>query len=250
MFLVLLTLAASVAVVAVVAIVGFVDVAFHPPEYSAAGAAERGILPPERGRELFQWFSTTAERVASGLIAARQDAGEAHRTAAIDFGATERPDGEHPHESLDPGFCAQRTGVTPPEVLEMAEFLRHTQPADRVETIRREAEGNARGDRVHRCPLACEDGTCVAMPVRPISCRVHCALFGHELDRPADAESVRAAADGTEEGLRKAMTSAGLDYELYELNGALATALSVPDAAERWSAGDNPFADCTPYAVS
>ena len=131
--------------------------------------------------------------------------------------------GECDREPIDSRFCSARTGLTPPEALEIAEFLRKTQPEDHVETIRKEAVANRRcksgraGRRIARsarCPLACDDGTCVAMPVRPIQCRVHCALFGQEVL----ATDAGAAADGAEEGLRKAMTEAGLEEELYELN--------------------------------
>lgn len=255
MLLVLVTLAVSVAVVAAAGAVAFADVAFHPPEYSAAAGTPFGA---PRRRRTFEWFSATAERLTRGLIDARRDAGEAFHVGGVDCGAAERGDREGAREPIDSGFCATRTGVTGPETLEIAEFLRKTQPEDRVEAIRRNAAVNARLDvglerlkctkAAVRCPLACDDGTCVAMPVRPIQCRVHCALFGHEVSTAGNANDAQAAAAGAEDGLRHAMTAAGLTDELYELNSALATALSEPDAAGRWAGGENPFADCTAYS--
>jgi hypothetical protein len=46
--------------------------------------------------------------------------------------------------------------------------------------------------------------------------------------------------DGLGEGLREA----GLDDGVYELNDALATALTTPHAASRWSRGEAVFAHC------
>lgn len=85
----------------------------------------------------------------------------------------------------------------------------------------------------------------MAMPVRPIQCRVHCELFGHRI-----ADDAQLVTDGVEDGFRKAMTAVCPSKDLYELNSALATALSVPNAAERWSGGENPFSKCTAYALS
>ena len=46
--------------------------------------------------------------------------------------------------------------------------------------------------------------------------------------------------DGLSEGLR----FVGLDDGVYELNDALATALSTPHAVSRWSHGEGIFANC------
>ncbi len=48
-------------------------------------------------------------------------------------------------------------------------------------------------------------------------------------------------AQGIEMGLTRALKSAGLDANIYEINSALATALGSPDAAERWANGERVF---------
>ncbi len=259
MLFVLITLAVSVAAVVAVGLMAFVDVAFHPPQYSGAAPRESGRLRPGPGSETFAWFSSASERLTRGLIEVRKDAGAALRNAAIKYGAKEAADARA-CEPVDAGFCSHRTGVTPPEALEMADYLRKTQSAERVEQISRKAAENSRraaaldrvayADACVLCPLAGEDGTCLAAPVRPIQCRVHCALFGHDLKWAADGDCARAAADGAEDGLDKAMATEGLNDERYELNSALATALSDPEAAEHCSHGKNPFEQCAPYSVS
>ena len=41
--------------------------------------------------------------------------------------------------------------------------------------------------------------------------------------------------------MTRALKSAGLDANIYELNSAVATALEIPDAAERWARGEDVF---------
>ena len=53
-------------------------------------------------------------------------------------------------------------------------------------------------------------------------------------------------AQGIEIGMIRALKSAGLDSNLYELNSALVTALENPDAEERWARGENLFHDPLP----
>ena len=57
----------------------------------------------------------------------------------------------------------------------------------------------------------------------------------------------RLVAEGAERGFSHALQSAGLDGELYDLNGALVTALDTPNAAERWVHGDRIFDNCPRY---
>lgn len=248
MMLVLFATAVAVAAVAVVAVIAFVDVAFHPPQYSAATAKPQKSLPPLGSCDLFTWFSESAERLTRGLISARRDAEQATRS---------RNDADVAQQDvIDTAFCATKTAVTPEETLEIARYLQQTQPPEVVDEIREKACDNSRkvgtADSAEyaragvRCPLLCDNGTCVALPVRPVQCRVRCELFGHEVSR-ADDDRRRMILNGTEAGVSRAMTGAGMDGELYELNSALETALFVSDAAEQWAAGENPFEECVPY---
>jgi hypothetical protein len=55
--------------------------------------------------------------------------------------------------------------------------------------------------------------------------------------------------DGVLVGLRDGLREAGLDDGLYEMHSALARALDVPDAAERWARGEKLFATCFPHEL-
>jgi hypothetical protein len=48
-------------------------------------------------------------------------------------------------------------------------------------------------------------------------------------------------AQGIEAGVTRALKSAGLDANIYELNSAFAKALESSDAAERWARGEDVF---------
>jgi hypothetical protein len=58
---------------------------------------------------------------------------------------------------------------------------------------------------------------------------------------PGEARHEETVAEGIETGVTRALKSAGLDADVYELNSALATALEKPDAAERWAKGEKVF---------
>ena len=60
-------------------------------------------------------------------------------------------------------------------------------------------------------------------------------------DLPNISGHEETVAQGIELGVTRALTSAGLDAKIYELNSALATALATPDASERWAKGENLF---------
>jgi len=255
MLLVLTGLVVSVVVVAFVGLIAFGDVAFHAPEYSAAGVSTHGRRLPRRQPELFRWCSATAQCLARGWYAARRVTASAGRSVP-------RPPGATDQIALDPvsaACCSALTGVTPLEVLEIEQYLYRTQPPDQVEEIRRRATENSREVaqmiRKHtvrpsvRCPLACEDGTCAAYPVRPVQCRVRCALFGHVFEDADDAYRTRLIIDGTEHGITEAMNEAGLDTELRELNSALAKALA-PSEKARSSNEERHFEECIPYAAT
>ncbi len=259
MLLCLITLAASLLVVAIVGSIAFLDVAFHPPQYSAA-VGMRSRSRPLRERELFQWCSATARRMACGWIAARRDRGLGRRAAELQHNGVETAGIGCTLEPVNAACCSTMLGVTPPEVREIVDYVRQTQPANRVDDVFRRAVENSREiaamiranstrGRV-RCPLACDVGTCIAYPVQPTQCRVRCALFGHEVGEDTDADRAHLIVDATEHGLSRAITEAGLGAQLYELNSALAKGLSLSDNAERSPSEDNPFEECLPYAAA
>lgn len=137
--------------------------------------------------------------------------------------------------------------VTPPEAFAIAEYVRSTQPPREVERILITAAAEAArwaeqpaAASAPRCALLAGDGHCLAGPVRPEICHVApaaSATAAGESRTPGDPPS---PADGLRQGLRLA----GLDITPYELNGAVAVALSQPDGARRWQQHEPIFAAC------
>ena len=60
-------------------------------------------------------------------------------------------------------------------------------------------------------------------------------------EAPGETGHEQTVAEGIEMGVMRALKSARLDASVYELNSALATALAMLDAAERWAEGENVF---------
>ena len=85
---------------------------------------------------------------------------------------------------------------------------------------------------------------CCTFALRPLRCRpLHARSIAETFSQrkattPRHEEIV---AQGIEDGMKRALKSAGLDAKMYELNSALATALGIPDAAERWARGEDVF---------
>jgi Fe-S-cluster containining protein len=155
--------------------------------------------------------------------------------------------------------------VTPLEALIAAEYLQQSCNAAQLAAIRERLGENAarraamttaerRNVRL-RCGLLGDDGLCQAYAARPLVCagvfslsRTACETAATSpnlaeqaipLDRP-----VKAWMMGLSGGLQRALVEAGLDGNLYELNSAVLCALETPDAARRWLAGEDVFADC------
>ena len=251
MMIVFTSLVLSIAAVSAVLVIAFLDVAFHPPEYSVESVTVDRTLSSIRTRDLFAWFSETARSLTRSLISARRD-------RCVD-GLLAAPCGSEAqaNEPFDSKFCTARTAAAPEEILEIADYLRWTQSPKTVEAIQEQAETHSRvvtqGNQSnqacsdHLCPLLCENGTCMALPVRPIQCRVRCEMLGRTVSFSDDDTRTRVVIDGTEAGVSRAMHEAGRFGELYELSSGLSRALSVPDATERWESGEDLFQGCLPY---
>jgi len=147
--------------------------------------------------------------------------------------------------------CRVHVSITAPEALVLAAFLRDTRKdldallariqatAEAVRSLDQDARMTAKID----CPLL-EGERCAAYPVRPLSCAAAnsfdasaCARGGEIPIEPLLLGGLRA----TSLGLSVAAAARGLDGGRYELASALAVALSTPDAAERWLAGERLF---------
>jgi Fe-S-cluster containining protein len=155
--------------------------------------------------------------------------------------------------------CHLPVGLAVPELLHIAEYLRRTLTPEElhatharavgVEEQKRQMTLGERSRARFPCPLLV-DHRCSAYPVRPLTCRGfnssdagRCERF---LQEPRTAVPVYAPQlrlmTFVLDGLRAGLSESGLKGDLVELTAALAVALEVPDAAERWLAGEAVFA--------
>jgi Fe-S-cluster containining protein len=156
--------------------------------------------------------------------------------------------------------CYYVVGASVPEVVRIVEYLRRTLSAQEMDATR---ERIARADDAKRamkpaeragarlpCPLLVNH-RCCAYPVRPLTCRGFNSSDAHECELslqsrskanvPVYAPQMRLSAfvlDGTRAGLAES----GLKGDRVELTAALRIALEVPDAVDRWLAGEAAFA--------
>jgi Fe-S-cluster containining protein len=152
--------------------------------------------------------------------------------------------------------CYQRVGTAAPEVLRIAAYLRQTLSGEELqaacERIRLgAAQRRAQGRRPLPCPLLVGD-LCQAYPVRPLTCRGFNSSDAHRCEAavtqgsrvpiPVYAPQQRLATFVLD-GLRAGAQESGLDGESLELTAALHLALTVPDAMDRWLAGQPVFAE-------
>lgn len=99
------------------------------------------------------------------------------------------------------------------------------------------------------CPLLV-DNRCSLYEFRPMSCRAAVSLDADACRRAWNGEAVKInmpaayfnALKNTTLLLLATMSAAGLDCRSYEMNAALAIALTVPNAEQRWLAGESIFA--------
>jgi hypothetical protein len=226
-------------------------------------------LPPFLGgAALRDWAAWAAEQVARKRLAS-QRTGETVSQLAIEL---EDAAMQAMLPLADPAdleramTCPEtgqgRVGVTAPEALAIVAYIRKHKSRAEQERLRTLAAENARkistrspGDgSPSPCALQGADHVCCVFARRPLRCRplhalsvmrarrerdeVESCLPGDDMEAPRHEEWV---AKGIEIGLTRALKSAGLDANLYELNSALATALGTPDAAERWARGEDVF---------
>ncbi len=231
--------------------------------------AARTWRPPfARGSDLMAWAAATTERLVTRRLSEKPTAQSPVQLAAeVQAGAMRAmlPLAEPcDRECVVP--CPEvgqgRIGVTVPEALEIADYIRQHLPRAEAKRIHDLAARNsltlanvARQDDAPpnmRCPLQGEDRVCVVYPDRPLRCRPLHAMaiaeqLGIELCNDGEApwkHHEETVERGVEQGFINALKSAGLDDERYELNSALLTALDAPDAAERWVRGENVFGKC------
>ena len=160
--------------------------------------------------------------------------------------------------------CYHPVDITPPEAFAIAAYLcttltpaagaaayaRIAAHADRISDLSYEEHAQARIP----CALLV-DGRCSVYPCRPFACRAwnstsaaRCeAIFTHgnpvTMLPPLDMRTYEAVWDvarGVTDGLKRSR----LDGKSYELHSLLQRVLDTPQAAQRWTQGEEVFAGC------
>ena len=226
-------------------------------------------LPPFLGgTALRDWAATTAEQLAQKRLAGKRTGDTAGLLAKeMEEAAMHAMLPLLDARDLDrivacPEAGQGRVGVTAPEAIAIAAHIRKNKSRTEQKRIYDLAVVNAKkiasrasGDPTpHPCALQGPNHVCCTFALRPLRCRpLHAIFIATEIsqrtapsthpqpgtpDAPRHEEIV---AQGIEDGMTRALKSAGLDANIYELNSAVTTALAIPDAAERWARGEDVF---------
>ncbi|MCX7418906.1 MAG: hypothetical protein NT013_05135 [Planctomycetia bacterium] len=268
LWLLIVTLALTMFLVMAAFALTFCSVAFAGWNGGAAQLSTGSELSTMSGKRLQAWAANLAHRVVARHAHQPRSADTPVAIATeLEAGASEFL-GRAAHRihsdvsKMCPDTRPRQIAVTAPEVFAIAAELEQSYPKSEQQIIRELASLNARRSRFMlpeefqqagiNCPLQAEDGHCLTFTNRPIACRRECsscaggAGCGDAKDQSSDsvasiAEQLhKGMADGLSEGLRQV----GLDGDTYDLNDALVTALTMPNAAARWSRGEAVFANC------
>ena len=248
-----------------VVLLAFFEVAFAGSRAEWRRGRAQNRLPLLSGSALRRWAASLAQQVVA-RYAQRPRSGDLAPALAreIEGLTSEVIEASRPQASRSPSArCSEcnreEVAVTAPETIAIVDHLRQRLSGRELGEIRRRAESNARRwnagdpqeDRTATvCPLLSERGCCISFESRPVYCRGHCVECRSDSGLDADDLSRRDSAfaavvgDGVSEGLRRGLSSAGWDGQLYELSAALVRALDVPDAADRWAQGEAVFESC------
>lgn len=156
--------------------------------------------------------------------------------------------------------CSLFVSATAPEIIQIADYLRATRPADDLAAlherlVERElllAGKTAEQRSAARLPcVLLVNQQCSVYPVRPLACGSWTSTNAQRCEeswRRHWAETITANQmqlwlyGGVMLGLREGLDAHGLASEQLDLTTALRIALDLPDAAERWLAGEPIFA--------
>ncbi|MBI3839729.1 MAG: hypothetical protein HY288_17545 [Planctomycetia bacterium] len=242
----------------------FLEVAFAPGEREERVDLEPRALPILSGASLRDWGARLAAGIVSNEVARKRDQGAAEAIASNVERAMSAvvsrvfPPVQQPRREWCSSCRHDCVPVTAPEALAIADDLRRRCGSHMIERVRAQARRNSKsaaGDETSCaanfvCPLFGSGGCCIAHAVRPIYCRgrdVACNVL--RPGEPAPADDIQKSftttlSEGVSSGLRTALKQASYDGQVYELSSALATALELPSASQRWAKGEAIFADC------
>lgn len=248
----------------------FCSVAFAGWNGGAARPSATWELPTMSGERLRSWAANLARRVVARHAHQLRSA-ETPLAIATELEAGANAVLEQAAQRLHadvaktcPNTRPRQIAVTAPEVFAITAELERSYPKSELQLIREVAVLNARRARFVvadefpqagiTCPLRTKDGHCLTFMSRPIACRRFCSSCpcvgegrcGDKCDATAESSANIAndLHDGMFDGLSEGLRQAGLDDGVYELNDALATALTTPHAASRWSHGEAVFLKC------
>jgi Fe-S-cluster containining protein len=156
--------------------------------------------------------------------------------------------------------CYLPVGAAIPEVVRIVEYLRQNLSPEELHATRarlaelgEQKRRMSRGERAEArlpCPLLV-NRRCSAYPVRPLTCRGFNSSDAHQCERFLQAPRKVVVPNYVPQlrlttfvldGLRAGLAESGLKDDLLELTAALRIAFEVPDAVERWLAGEAVFA--------
>ena len=156
--------------------------------------------------------------------------------------------------------CRKVVGCAAPEVLHIVAYLQeHLSPEQMDATQQRvvERDDERRGLRQDSwaakrvtCPLLVNE-RCSVYSVRPLTCRGFNSTDARSCERSIKArehvhvpvhDPPHRVATFVLDGLRSGVSEVGLTGDLLELTAALRVALTIPDAAQQWLAGQPIFA--------
>ena len=216
-------------------------------------------LDARRAERLDAVETLKAGRTPLTVIEVAERASALAEKAVEDFKASHPPPASACREGCD-WCCHLHVAAAAAEVFRVADHLRRTLSPEDLDATR---ERLARlDDERRRLPASRRAGArlpcgllvghrCLAYPVRPLTCRGFNSSDAHQCELFLDApRRVRVPNYVPQirlmtfvlDGIRAGLSESGLRGDLYELTGALRIALSVPDAAERWLAGEAVFA--------
>jgi Fe-S-cluster containining protein len=157
--------------------------------------------------------------------------------------------------------CYLRVGTAAPEVFRIVSYLRQSLSTEELQATReriisldeqrRQLRVSKRADARLPCALLV-DRRCLAYSVRPLTCRgftssdarlcEHFFKQGKKVSVPTIYRPQLRLTTFVLDGMRAGVCEAGLKGDLLELTAALRIAFEVPDAFERWVAGEPVFA--------
>jgi hypothetical protein len=159
-----------------------------------------------------------------------------------------------------PACCCLRVTVTAPEALLLARFVsvnaqafaeRDVDLIARITAVSASVGSLPETERMaagRSCAML-EAGFCLAYKLRPLACRGHAsfdaqacaaATAGQNVDVPVSTEHI-VLRGLVQSAMMAAMHEVGLASGLYELHGAVALALTTPDAPQIWARRGDPL---------